>query len=360
MEKKHLQQWLDDIDKAIAEEKLFASGQALWPGSSTFLETPPYQNHINSYSSSSSSLSKTDKLHLSNDRSKKTLEQKRQEKIEEELDTLKSPALSKKTQQLICKSKREGKIEDRLMNEAQKRKQEASDRELKSRIEAKQKSMPVITQLASNLKREGDVVERLFDYQKVYQEKKDNLKKEIDPENTLTAPKTNKTNVESRYMKPFKPNLVVEEYSHKPEISERSAKLAARLGESKDRLLQKPAPKSVEDSECTFTPLIIKKEDHENKLWWENLYQESKRIQEKKDKQKEEIDKQRNDDPECTFKPKIQTHSEKKENPEDRVKRLQDWQKSREDRLKQYREQNNIRGLEECTFAPKVKKYIDK
>ena len=214
--------------------------------------------------------------------------------------------------------------------------------------------MPSITPHASNLKREGDVVERLYDYQKVYQDKKEVLKKEIEPELSNSVPKTNKSNVESRYMKPSKPNLIAEEYSHKPEISERSTKLAARLGESKDRLLQKPAPKSTEDLECTFTPMIIKKEDHENKIWWESLYQQSKVIQEKKEKQKEEFDKQRLDDPECTFKPKFQTHAEKKENTEDRIKRLQDWQKTREERIQQYREQNNVRGLEECTFAPKV------
>ena len=351
MEKHKLQQWLSDIDKAIAEEKQFSNNQALWPGSSQFLEIPPYESHLTSYSST---LSKTDKLSSSSDRTNKTLEQKRQDKIQEELDSLKSPTLSKKTQQLVFKSKREGKIEDRLLNEAQKRKQEATEREARQRLEAKQKSMPSITPHAANLKREGDVVERLYDYQKVYQEKKESLKKEIEPELTNSVPKTNKSNVESRYLKPSKPNLVAEEYSHKPEISERSAKLAAKLGESKDRLLQKHAPKSIEDLECTFTPMIIKKEDHEHKIWWESLYQQSKVIQEKKEKQKEEFDKQRLEDPECTFKPKVQAHVEKKENPEDRIKRLTEWQKTREERIQQYREQNNVRGLEECTFAPKV------
>jgi hypothetical protein len=352
MEKKQLQQWLNDIDKAIAEERLHSTNQVFWPGSSNFIESPPYQTHVNTFSGSSQS--KTDRSYSSHDKIKKTIEQKRQEKIDEELDQLKSPALSKKTQQMIFKAKREGKVEDRLLQESQKRKQEASEKEAKLRLEAKQKSQPIITPLAASLKREGDVAERLIDYQKVYQEKKEMLKKEIEPENVPQVPKINKSNVESRYLKPFKPNLVPEEYSYKPEISGRSAKLAAKLGESKDRLLQKNPTKSVEDLECTFTPSIIKREDNENKIWWENLYQQSKIIQEKKEKQKEDFDKQRQENPECTFKPKLQSYSDKKENPEERVKRLQDWQKSREDRLKLYREQNNAKGLEECTFAPKV------
>lgn len=355
MEKKQLQQWLDDIDKAIAEEKSHSGSQALWPGSSQFTESP-YETHVNSYSTSS--ISRSDKLYSSMDKTKKTIEQKRQEKIENELESLKSPTLSKKTQQLIFKSKREGKVEDRLINDSQKKKQEASDKEAKLRMEMKQKSMPTITPLAAMMKREGDVAERLIDYQKVYQEKKEIAKKEAEPESSNPMPKTNKSNVESRYMKPFKPTLVVEEYSHKPEISERSVKLAAKLGDSKDRLLQKPSAKPVEDLECTFTPSIIKKEDHENKIWWENLYNQSKTIQEKKDKQKNELDKQKID-PECTFKPKMKTHTDKKENPEDRIKRLQDWQKTREERVQQFREQNNVKGLEECTFAPKVFFSID-
>ena len=73
-------------------------------------------------------------------------------------------------------------------------------------------------------------------------------------------------------------------------------------------------------------------------------------IQEKKEKLKEDFERLKQDDPECTFKPKIQGH-DRKENNEDRVKR----EKSREDRLKTYREQNNAKGLEECTFAPKVR-----
>lgn len=347
MERKQLQQWLNEIDKAIEDEKLYAGQNVLWPGSSTLGE-----------STSVSSFQKTDRLFNSQEKTKKTIEQKRQEKLDEELDQMKNPQLSKKSQQLIFKSKREGKIEDRLMQEAQKRKQEASEREAKMKIEAKQKSMPLITPLAANLKREGDVVERLIDYQKVYQEKKDNLKKEIEPEANSAIPKINKTNVESRYMKPQSKNVAVEEYSHKPEISERSQKLAARLGDAKERLLQKPAPKTTGDAECTFTPSIIKKDDSENKIWWETLYQQSKIIQEKKEKTKEDFDRLKVD-PECTFKPKLSSaNNEKKENSDDRVKRLQEWQKTREDRLKQEREQNSNRGLEECTFAPKINKNV--
>jgi len=269
---------------------------------------------------------------------------------------LKSPSISKKSQQIVYKAKREGKVEDRLMQEAQKRKQDASEREAKLRMEAKQKSMPNITSLASNLKREGDVAERLIDYQKLYQDKKDTLKKEIEPEANKGVPKTNKTNVESRYLKPNKSTVQIEEFTYKPEISERSTKLAARMGESKDRLLQKPAPKVVEDSECTFTPNIIKKEEEEeveNRSWWENLYSQSRVIQEKRDKQREVVEKVRQEDPECTFKPKL-VHSSAKENPDERVKRLQEWQKNREDRMKQFREQNSVKDLEGCTFAPKV------
>jgi hypothetical protein len=341
MEKKQLQQWLSEIDKAIEEEKQMRTAP-FWPGSN--------------FSDSGSSSSRYDQLYSGSEKTASKLEQKRQEKLEEELDSLRSPQISKKSQQIIVKNKREGKVEDRLMQEALKRKQEASEREAKLKMDAKQKSMPVITPLAAGLKRDGDVVERLWDYQKVYQEKKETLKKEIEPEAVKAVPKINKTNVESRYMKPVKSSVQAEEFSYKPEISERSAKLAAKLGESKDRLLQKPAPKVVEDSECTFTPNIIKK-DSENKIWWENLYQQSRIIQEKRDKQKETMDKMK-EDPECTFKPKISNTGERKENPDERIKKLQDWQKSREERMKQFREQNSNKDLEGCTFAPKINKNI--
>lgn len=346
MEKNQLQQWLSEIDKAIEDEKLQRSNNVLWPGSSNFSDS-------NSFSQVSTS-SRYESLYQSSEKTASKLEQKRQEKLEEELFTLKSPTISKKSQQMLFKAKREGKVEDRLMQEAQKRKQEASEREAKLRMDAKQKSMPIITPLASNLKRDGDVAERLIDYQKLYQEKKETLKKEIEPEVQKAVPKINKSNVESRYMKPAKVTVQPEEFSYKPEISERSAKLAAKMGESKDRLLQKPAPKIVEDSECTFTPAIIKKET-ENRAWWENLYSQSRLIQEKREKQREVVEKGRQEDPECTFKPKL-VHNSAKENPDDRIKRLQEWQKSREERMKQFREQNSVKDLEGCTFAPKVRK----
>ena len=341
MEKKQLQQWLSEIDKAIEDEKHYRSPNALWPGSV--------------HSDSASSSSRYDQLYSSSERTASKLDQKRQEKLDEELDQLRSPQLSKKSQ-IIVKNKREGKVEDRLMQEAVKRKQDASEREAKLKLEAKQKSMPAITPLAAGLKREGDVGERLWDYQKVYQEKKESLKKEIDCEPIKTVPKTNKTNVESRYLKPAKSTVQAEEFSYKPEISERSAKIAAKLGESKDRLLQKPAPKVQEDNECTFTP-SINKNDTDNKIWWENLYQQSRIIQEKKEKQKEVSDKMK-EDPECTFKPKISNHSSMKENPDDRIKKLQEWQKAREDRMKQFRDQNSNKDLEGCTFAPKINKNV--
>ena len=341
MEKKQLQQWLSEIDKAIEDEKLHSSSNTLWPGSA--------------YSDSGSSSSRYDQLYTSSERTAIKLDQKRQEKLEEELDQLRSPQLSKKSQ-IIVKNKREGKVEDRLMQEALKRKQDASEREAKLKLEAKQKSMPVITPLAAGLKREGDVVERLWDYQKVYQEKKESLKKEIDCEPAKPVPKTNKSNVESRYMKPAKNTVQAEEFSYKPEISERSAKLAAKLGESKDRLLQKPAPKVQEDNECTFTPNINKK-DTENKIWWENLYQQSRIIQEKKEKQKEVSEKMKQD-PECTFKPKISSYNASRENPDERVKKMQEWEKAREERMKQFREQNSNKDLEGCTFAPKINRNV--
>lgn len=193
-------------------------------------------------------------------RSQRSLQQKRQQQVQEELDNVKDPIISKRSQKL-AKNSRDGKIEDRLLLEGQKQKSLQTKKEAQITKETRLQSNPVITPLAASLKREGDIVDRLFEYQKIYQDKLETKKKESINEPDA-VPKINKSNINSRYMKPISPKQVyVETFSYKPEVSKRSEILAQKLGDSKNRLLQKPKEKQIDESEYTFKPSIIRREE---------------------------------------------------------------------------------------------------
>ncbi|CAG9327733.1 unnamed protein product [Blepharisma stoltei] len=365
MEREYLEKWLNDIDNSIKEEEQGLENlqeAALWPGASTLSEIENESQGFSHFSESITSdvkLPVEERLTYYKARSLRSIQQKRQQQVQEEMDNLKNPLISKRSQKLAS-SNRDGKIEDRLMQEGIKQKMLQIKKEAQLSKEAKVQANPIITPLAASLKREGDIVDRLFEYQKIYQEKLEN-KKNDSPKDSKGIPKINKINgIESKYMKPNSPKTVyVETFSYKPEVNKKSEILASKLGDPKDRLLQKPKEKNLEDSEYTFKPSINRRENDPNKIeWWESLYQHGQFIKEKRERTKEEMDKIREEDPNLTFKPTIVTKGHKQESNEERFKRLEAWSKQKEQKIEEAKAQNSNKDLEGCTFAPKINKRL--
>jgi len=307
--------------------------------------------------SDTSHLSVEDRLKLYKQKAELNTERKRQEIHQQEAANSRPFEISERTKRLLTKQTRPTRIEDRLIEEGTKRKEAAEKKENEYTEFYRAQANPVITPLASSLKREGDVVERLLQYTDIYKQKLSEKQETSSSENSQSKSYSSKLNVESRYLKSTspKPSTEPEQHSFKPEINQRSAKLAEKLGESKERLTQKKE-KQLEEETYSFQPSINKFNDSLNrKAWWEDLYSQGVSQSEKKQKLIEEYKKQKEHDPNCTFKP--ETYSKKgyqSQSHQERVQRLQQWNLQREKKIKEARLENSGKDLEGCTFAPKV------
>lgn len=288
-------------------------------------------------------------------------EKRRKEQEEKEKQQLTQPSISTRSLKLAEKSRGKGKIEDRLIEVGQKKAIEQMEREVLEAIESRAQATPAITSLASKLKRDGDVADRLLEYQKIYNDHMENLARSNIDESTY-RPQIYSTTAKSKYLLPTKPvkKMFEEEPSFKPAISKRSEKLASRLGEStQERLARKPQEKKFVDEECTFKPKVnrnsssyssIKKE---GKQKWEELYKLKDKKQEDIERLKKELENNQPETKECTFKPKLNKTSLKTSST--LFDRMKDWEKAKQDKIKQTQEIVQNKDLIGCTFAPQIK-----
>jgi len=155
---------------------------------------------------------------------------------------IKAPQINEVSERIVANMPRITKVEDRLLVNAQISKLAKEQKLKEADEEAKKLYKPEISdtsRLIAQLKNENDdVVQRLYDYQKVHEEKQKELQKQVlERENCTFAPQINSqlnSEILSKRSEKSVTNLTkskieAETYSFKPQISKNSAKIAEKL-----------------------------------------------------------------------------------------------------------------------------------
>ncbi|CAG9332356.1 unnamed protein product [Blepharisma stoltei] len=282
-------------------------------------------------------------------------ENQKLEQIKQELTKLSGPSLSKKSIEITNSQGRAGKIEDRLLIAGQRSKKNAQERLASNERESKANAVPVITPFASKIVREGDIVDRLALYQKIYKDKKELIGKELKSEFSF-QPQINRDFISER------PALTSvrseatfkEEFPFRPTLDENSMKIASRLGPFGNRSTKHSR---IEAEPFPFKPSINKSTNIDPRARstsprWKGLYDLNFEKREKIEILRNEFQESQRD-LECTFHPKT-TSPVTSTDPSKTIQRLYNWERLKTSRIEEIKEKKANEDLENCTFKPSL------
>lgn len=263
-------------------------------------------------------------------------------------NVLKDPVLCKNSREMV--GKRNGKVEDRLIQEGVKIEMIRKAKEAVVEFESGLISKPMITKLASSLVRNESIEDRLLKYTHRYNENLKTLsikhdsnfsfKPEITKLGRSRSPSPVISTIRSRTPTPPRLSPSIDSYSSRrdtspsnstfkltsrssnpfqafnftPEINSHSKQLASQMGSSTDRLMRPLRKENIPpDDDFAFKPLINSKskqldnrkkydEDGNKKNRWDALYELSEFLKHRKRELKEEYEFKK-EDRNCAFRP---------------------------------------------------------
>lgn len=321
-----------------------------------------------------------------------------------------TPIISERSRKLVEKQQREAKIEDTLLGYKTQKEQKAMSR-LQSEVAETAPGVPRITNYAASLCRDGDVGNRLynkaFEYKAKRAQQVEQQMAEIEDmakggarsrriasysyEATMGEPEVRTLPIELDLLRReeerkahFDQMLMDQEEEevlmHYPRINAMSDLIAQQLPENSVERLLKPkvvweAPPEDDDPSHTYKPKVDRESNRineERKQRGEVPQDDSKRneyLYEKSEEnyfrreqaRKRALDKEME---ECTFQPNINKESRAMQGQghgaTSVVARTQIWQKQRNARMRQEREAQEKKEMEECTFRPNIRSYKPK
>ncbi|CAG9334405.1 unnamed protein product [Blepharisma stoltei] len=293
--------------------------------------------------------------------------QRQIEEAERVRSELKDPELCKRSLEIAEKKDRPNRVEDRLIEQANKSVEMLNTKRLISEMARKWASKPTISPMARKIKRSGNVSERLSKYSFIYEDNLNKLKMKY--EDSIPHPKS-PSKIEKREVplmdRPKSPIKEPEiDFPFKPQLCKRSLEMAKSLGKSTERLLRaSPSPTNfTDDKECSFSPLVNKNsekldrrqktnENGDKTERWEALYNlrnlNSERRRELIDERLEEEGR------DCAFHPLVMTPQKKEFNPEKLLERLNGWESIRKEKIQRTREDEIEGSMKKCTFRPEI------
>jgi len=263
-------------------------------------------------------------------------------------NVLKDPVLCKNSREMV--GKRNGKVEDRLIQEGVKIETMRKAKEAVVEYESGMLSKPIITKLASSLVRTETIEDRLLKYTQRYNENLKNLSIKHDsnfsfkPEitklgrsrspspvistirsRTPTPPRYSPSNYScssridtyssnGTYKLTTRSSNSLQAFNFTPEINSHSKQLACQMGSSTERLMRPIRKENIPpDDDFPFKPQINsnskqldnrkKYDEHGNKKnRWDALYELSELLKYRQREMKEEYEYKK-DDRNCTFRP---------------------------------------------------------
>jgi len=341
-------------------------------------------------------------------------QKKKQEELREKFDEMEmaevrsKPVISQRSKKLAEKQDREAKIEDTLLAYKDKKLEKQEEKKQMQEVE-ECPHHPQITNYAAQLEREGDIGERLynkaFEYRAKRAEEVERQMCEIEemargvhrsPPRLASYSFEYKHEPEARTL-PIELDLQRREaekqalreqaaqerdeeeaVQHYPRINAMSDLIAQQLPETSVERLLKPktvwaGPEETEENDpnLTFRPHVNQRsvEINNEKLARgevstdrnEYLFQKDEENKYRMEQaRKRALDKEME---ECTFQPNINRASSYTPALQSNcsvVARTQQWQKQRNARMRQEREAQDKKEMEECTFRPNIGKYKPK
>ena len=282
------------------------------------------------------------------------------------------PMINEVSSQIVsAKSNKNKKVEDRLIENAEKLKKEREEKALVELSNTKNCGKPMISEFSKKIERKEDIVTHLIEQQRIVEEKKEVLKNKFSDEKRFKyAPnvdsKKNKK-MADKYMERLatkqKSDCIIDKNTHKPQVLKKSEQLAKKLGSSEDRLLNpKQKPKEVY-VELSHTPQIDAKSNNiiaekskttENVEKWKELYELSSKQQIEKQERKKQRDEEIQRSENFTFKPQIIEKPSTSSQILPVHQRANKWAEEKEKKKSDLRDFLMDREVEECTFKPLI------
>jgi hypothetical protein len=147
-----------------------------------------------------------------------------------------------------------------------------------------------------------------------------------------------------------------------PKLNKNSLKIAAKLGDPKDRLLNSSMVKiPAQEDQFSYQPEINQKSKilakSNGKQRWETLFTQGEEKRKDIEKLRKILEEKEKDQSEFIFKPSI-LQPTNISNPTETIERLTNWAKSREQKLKEKKDSEIDKDMKECTFMPRINEII--
>lgn len=144
-----------------------------------------------------------------------------------------------------------------------------------------------------------------------------------------------------------------------PKLNKNSVKIASKLGNPRERLLTPNATQVIEEELFSYKPKINKKSQkidknkNETDHRWNTLYAQGKEKRIERERIRMEIEMHERKKEACTFKPQILQPSFAIDSHKT-IERLENWAKGKNQKLKEKKDKEIDKDMQECTFAPRL------